>query len=81
MEQAVCDRCERSALDVGNLTQYQNHGVDKLLCSDCISELDEYYSITCDRCGKPAHLRGNMLEYKNEKICPVCMDEIRLKES
>ena len=78
MEQTVCGRCQKPTSD---LRQYQNHGVDKLLCSDCISELDKYYSITCDGCGKPAHMRGNLLEYENEKICPVCMDELRLKES
>ena len=74
----TCERCEKS---VDETSRYNKHGVDKLICSDCVSELDEYYSITCAKCGKPAHLRGNMIEYENEKICPVCMDEIRLKES
>ena len=74
-----CERCQKS--DVGNLTRYQNHEMDKMLCSVCIKEIDDYYSETCAKCGKPSHMRGNLLEYEDEKICPVCMDEIRLKEN
>ena len=74
----ICERCKNS---VDSVTRYHNNGVDKLLCSTCVSEIDEYYSITCAKCGKPAHLRGNLIEFENEKICPVCMDEIRLQEN
>ena len=74
----ICGRCSKS---VNETARYNKHKVDKLLCSACISEIDEYYSITCAKCGKPAHLRGNLIEYENEKICPVCMDEIRIKEN
>ena len=73
----ICERCKRS---VDEVIRYHDHGVDKLLCSTCISEIDEYYSVICVQCGKPAHLRGNLIEYEGKKICPVCMDKIRLKE-
>ena len=75
------ETCERCNKEVSQVNKYHDHGVDKLLCSSCISEIDEYYSITCVKCGKPAHLRGNLIEYGSQKICPICMDEIRLKKS
>ncbi|MCE2505449.1 MAG: hypothetical protein J4F36_03005 [Nitrosopumilaceae archaeon] len=81
MAQAVCERCKQPAINAGDLTTYKNHGIDKLLCLACISEIDEYFAITCTKCGKPAHMRGNLLEYENQKVCPVCMDEIRIKEN
>ena len=81
VEENVCERCHKLTTDVGKLTPYKNHELDKLLCQACIREIDDYYSITCAKCGKPAHMRGNLIEYNNQKICPVCMDEIRLKES
>lgn len=74
----ICERCNKK---VDNVIRYHNHGVDKLLCSACVLEIDEYYSVTCVKCGKPAHMRGNLIEYENENICSVCMDEIRLKEN
>ncbi|WP_428326431.1 hypothetical protein [Nitrosopumilus sp.] len=74
----ICERCNKS---VDETARYNKHEVDKLLCFACVSEIDAYYSITCAKCGKPAHLRGNLIEYENEKICPVCMDEIRIKEN
>ena len=77
----VCERCEKPDSDVGQLTQYQNHELDKLLCQNCIKEIDDYYSLRCSKCDKPAHLRGNLIEYQNEKICTICMDEIRLNEN
>ena len=77
----VCERCEKLDSDVGKLTQYQNHEVDKLLCQNCIKEIDDYYSLRCSKCDKPAHLRGTLIEYQNEQICTICMDEIRLKEN
>jgi len=77
----VCERCEKLDADVGKLRYYQNHEVDKLLCQNCIKEIDDYYSLKCSKCDKPVHLRGNLIEYKNEKICTICMGEIRLKEN
>jgi len=74
----ICERCQSS---VGNVTRYHENGVDKLLCSNCVLEIDDYYSVTYDKCNKPAHMRGNLIEHENEKICTVCMDEIRLKEN
>ena len=76
-----CERCKKPESDVGSLSRYNNHDLDKLLCQNCIKEIDDYYSVTCSRCNKPAHMRGNLIDHKNEKICPVCMDEIRLKEN
>ena len=54
MVDETCERCHKS--DVGNMTQYTNHGLDKLLCEGCVAEIDEYYSLTCSICGKPAHM-------------------------
>ena len=79
MVEGNCQRCHKS--DVGELTPYKEHDLDKLLCQDCIKEIDDYYSLTCFKCGKPAHMRGNLLEYENKKICPVCMDEINLNKN
>ena len=76
----TCQRCHKSNADVGEMAPYKNHGLDELLCQDCIKEIEEYYSLTCSKCGKPAHLRGNLIEYENKKICTICMDEIRIKE-
>lgn len=76
----MAETCERCSKSVEDTERYNKHGVDKLICPECTSELEEYYSITCAKCGKPAHLRGNLIEFENEKICPVCMDEIRIKE-
>ncbi|MEK9682114.1 MAG: hypothetical protein VW081_04440 [Nitrosopumilus sp.] len=77
----MTDTCQRCNKEVSAVSRYHNHGVDKMLCSGCVLELEEYYSVTCAKCDKPAHMRGNLIEYENQKICPVCMDEIRLKES
>ncbi len=74
----ICERCNKT---VDEVSRYHNHGVDKLLCSFCISEIDKYYSIVCVTCGKPAHLRGNLIEYDDQKICSVCMDEKIIKEN
>ncbi|MFQ5475574.1 MAG: hypothetical protein ACE5DT_00915 [Nitrosopumilus sp.] len=75
----ACERCHK--LDgVGKMTHYRNHGLDELLCQDCIKEIDDYYSLTCSKCGKPAHMRGNLIEFENKKICTICMDEIKIKE-
>ena len=77
-EENTCERC-KSYTSIGKITQYKNHGIDKLLCQICIKEIDDYYSLTCSKCGKPAHMRGKLMEFKNEKICTVCMDEIKIK--
>lgn len=74
----ICERCNQS---VDETTRYNKHGVDKLLCPACVLEIDDYYSVTCAKCDKPAHLRGNLIEYENEKICTVCMDEIKIKKN
>ncbi|MFQ5782932.1 MAG: hypothetical protein ACE5GR_07765 [Nitrosopumilus sp.] len=76
----ACQRCHKLDTDVGKLIPYKNHGLDKLLCQDCIKEIDDYYSLTCSKCGKPAHMRGKLVEFENKKICTICMDEINLKK-
>ncbi len=76
----ACERCKKLDADVSKMTHYKNHELDELLCQDCIKEIEDYYSVTCAKCGKPAHLRGNLIEYENEKICTVCMDEIKMQE-
>ena len=76
----VCERCKKLDTDVGKLTHYKNHELNKLLCQNCITEIDDYYSLRCSKCNKPAHLRGNLIEHKNEKICTVCMDKIQTEE-
>ena len=62
------------------MTHYKNHELDKLLCQDCIKEIDGYYALKCSKYGKPAHLRGNLIEYENEKICTICMDGINMEK-
>ncbi|WP_371503639.1 hypothetical protein [Nitrosopumilus adriaticus] len=79
-EENTCERCNKSDTSIGEITQYKNHGIDKLLCQICIKEIDDYYSLTCSKCGKPAHMRGKLMEFENEKICTVCMDEIKMKK-
>jgi len=76
----VCGRCKKIDTSVGKMTRYKNHGLDKLLCQDCIKEIEDYYSLKCSKCGKPVHLRGNLIEYENEKICTICMDDINMKK-
>ena len=76
----TCERCEKPVTDVGELTPYKEHELDKSLCQNCIKEIDEYYSLKCSRCDKPAHFRGKLIDYQNEKICTICMGEIKLKE-
>jgi hypothetical protein len=76
----ACERCHKLETDVGEMTQYKKHELDKLLCQNCIKEIEDYYALKCSKCGKPAHLRGNLIEYENDKICTICMDEIRMKE-
>jgi len=78
-EENTCERCHK--LDVGKMTHYKNHGLDKLLCQDCIVEIDDYYSLTCSKCGKPAHMRGALIEFENKKICTICMDKINLEKN
>ena len=76
----ACERCHKLETDVGEMIQYKKHELDKSLCQNCIKEIEDYYSLKCSKCGKPAHLRGNLIEYENDKICTICMDEIRMKE-
>ncbi len=76
----TCGRCHKSNTEGGKLIHYKNHGLDELLCQDCVKEIEDYYSLKCSKCGKPAHMRGNLIEYENEKICTICMDEIKMKE-
>ena len=76
----VCERCKKLDTDVGKLIPYKKHELDKLLCQNCIKEIDDYYSLRCSKCDKPAHFRGKLIEYQNEKICTICMGEIKLKE-
>ena len=78
-EENTCERCNKVVTGIDKITQYKNLGIDKLLCQDCIKEIDDYYSLTCSKCGKPAHMRGKLIDFENEKICTVCMDEIKMK--
>ena len=79
-EDNACERCHKLETDGGKITRYKKHELDKSLCQNCIKEIEDYYSLKCSKCGKPAHLRGNLIEYENDKICTICMDEIRIKE-
>ena len=76
----ACERCHKLEMDVGKITQYENYELDKLLCQDCIKEIEDYYALKCSKCGKPAHMRGNLIEFENKKICTICMDEINMKK-
>lgn len=60
----TCERCHKSNAE---MTPYKDHGLEELLCQDCIKEIEDYYSLTCSKCGKPAHLRGNLIDYENKK--------------
>ncbi len=75
-----CERCMKSDKVVGAIAEYKNHGLDKLLCQDCIKEIDDYFSLTCSKCGKPAHMRGKLIEFEGNNICTICMDEIKIKK-
>lgn len=75
-----CERGNKSDTVVGAIAQYKNHGIDKLLCKDCIKEIDDYFSLTCSKCGKPAHMRGKLIEFEGNNICTICMDEIKIKK-
>ena len=76
----ACERCHKLDTDVGKMNHYKEHNIDELLCQNCIKEIEDYYALTCSKCNKPAHMRGNLIEYKNEKICTVCMDEIKMDQ-
>lgn len=75
-----CERCHKLDIDVGKMAYYKNHGLDELLCQDCIKEIEGYYSLRCSKCDKPAHMRGNLIEFENKKICTICMDEINMEK-
>jgi hypothetical protein len=79
-EEKTCERCHKSNINSGTIAHYKKHGLNGLLCQDCIKEIEEYYSIRCSKCDKPSHMRGNLIEFENKKICTICMDEINMKK-
>ncbi len=72
----VCDNCKHGVSDVGQITHYTKFGQDRLLCKNCIDDLDKVFLEKCPKCNRPAHERSGMREYvekgKTKKNCYEC---------
>jgi len=71
-EGAECNICGAQKTDVGPMTDYKKYGYDKLLCKNCIAQIEKNANTKCPECDKMVGLDA-MTEHDGKRMCQTCV--------
>lgn len=70
-----CERCKKLDTEVSRMEHYQNYGIDKLLCRNCIDELEYYYHDRCSDCSRTLEEVDGLTNYEDKQLCTECLEK------